>query len=182
MGRERLNGLEKKVFQCHSCVFCEVRGRNDLGTLWRLIGNIVNRFWMRVAHLGSLLMMWVQVNFGWSATYLRCSGGDALCFSKAMRRHACRVQLGQATLKRSSASKDQFNVNALGLNKRRKVYLMWWRLCSRPSIFSPGIKKQVEAGGAHRILFQKLEKTMRGAFFKSNQANACLQWFQFQKF
>ena len=64
VGRERLNGLEKKVFQCHSCVFCEVRGRNDLGTLWRLIGNIVNRFWMRVAHLGSLLMMWVQVNFG----------------------------------------------------------------------------------------------------------------------
>ena len=40
VGRERLNGFEKKVFECHSCVFCDVRGRDDLGTLWRLLVNI----------------------------------------------------------------------------------------------------------------------------------------------
>ena len=40
VGRERLNGFEKKVFECNPCVFCEVRGRYDLKTLWRLLVNI----------------------------------------------------------------------------------------------------------------------------------------------
>ena len=44
VGRERLNGAEKKVFECNSCVFCKVRGRDDLKTLWRLLVNILNRF------------------------------------------------------------------------------------------------------------------------------------------
>ena len=40
------------------------------------------------------------------------------------------------------------------------------------SIFSRGVKKEVDAGRAHRILYEKLEKSRRGTFFKCNSANA----------
>ena len=34
-----------------------------------------------------------------------------------------------------------------------------------PGIFSRGVQKEVDAGRAHRILYEKLEKRRRGAFF-----------------